>query len=42
MNNSAWLSTNMKSLDKGALTDPDGTGQKPAVAASSAMFMPIR
>lgn len=36
MNNDSWLSTNMKSLDKGALIDPKNTSQSNDLAAAPA------
>jgi prepilin-type N-terminal cleavage/methylation domain-containing protein len=36
MNSSTWLSTNMKSLDKGALTDPSNPNSSTLVAAPAA------
>lgn len=36
MNNATWLSTNMKSLDTGALADPSNTQSKTLVAVAAA------
>src|SRR5271169_5677072 len=37
MNNSTWLSTNMKSLDTNALVDPSNTTQSHTLAATSTL-----